>query len=786
MDKHITMLLDSAKKLKTEFLRLKAKTSHPIPSVQDIFFFVVGVLCGRATLLGMLRPFGGAFFAAIFSGKYTLTYMVAAILGQVWAGAPLYETGKYIFAMTFYALVVEKLPLASKKRSVVRGGMFSSALALSGLCFMFASSRGFSFTTAYDLMLLFLECIVAFCAAAGFHKAVPIIKSMKLSYSFSSVEEISLVSLLGCALWGAKNISDIGIINISNVICILIVLVFSARLGSGRGVIAGLTMGLVSALGSGRIDISCVSYAFSALAASLAGQFGAIPACSAFILANALVTALANGSTEVLISIYDIFAACILYSLTPEKLLLRITSFGARDEKDRLCEDGRYYSEYVLTNAKGALETLEKRMANLQKKRSSKGEAESRFFERSARKGCMGCGLRRVCWSRDIQKTANCLSRALNDFIDTGKLKSELLPANCLRPKEFREAFTASAEIYRIEKMWQGKLREMQEVSEKQMAAFSEILSAALRSLSNSYTFDRALADDIHRKMAENNLKCRDVIVLRDEDSDPMVMLKMDGCGGFSLCENGAAEIVSSACGKEMIRAGRKDCTSCYIKYVPSPPNRAIFAVSRRSRDKKAGSGDSVRWRIIDKSLYAAVLCDGMGFGEKAAFEARGAAETLLDLIEAGVGGEEAMNIVNSLLIPYGEATFSATDLCLYNALDGTAKIIKCGGAASFTKSGERVDALYSKSMPLGSVVKSSVETFTLSAKSGDIIVMISDGVLESSKDTALKDTWLIDEIESFQGRDIADLADTIALRAMEKCGKDPRDDITVLAAIIE
>lgn len=774
------------KKISTVFSHLKRKSKIPLPTPLGILFFIMGVLCGRATLFGMLRPFGGAFFAAVFSGRYTYTYMLAAVLGQASSGAPLYETGKYIFAMTFYALVVEKLPHASKKKSSVRGGMFAGALALSGLCFMFTSSRGFSFTTIYDLMLLFLECTVAFCAAAGFHKAVPIIESMKLSYSFSSIEEISLVSLCGCALWGAKDISDVGFINIANVICILIVIIFSVRLGSGRGVIAGLTMGLVSALGSGRVDISCVSYAFSALAASLAGRFGAIPGCSAFILANALITALANGSTEVLINIYDIFAACILYSIIPEKVLLRITSFGTRDEKDRLSADERSYCEYVLTNAKNALDTLEKRMTLLQKKRSSKGDAERRFFERTARKGCMGCGLRRVCWSRDAKKTMNCLTEALTDSIETGKLKSDLLPSNCLRPKEFREAFSASAEIYRIEKMWQGKINELQEASKKQTAAFTEILSASLTALSRSYTFDRALSDDISRKMAEANIKCSDVIVMRDKDFDPTVMLKLESCGGFFLCEKGASEIVSNACGKEMICAGKKDCKNCIIKYVVKPPSPASFAVSGKSRDKKAGSGDSVRWRVIDKALYAAVLCDGMGSGEKAAFEARGAAETVLDLIEAGVDGEAAMSIVNSLFIPYGETTFSAADLCLYNALEGTAKIIKCGGAASFTKSGERVDALYSKSMPLGSLVANQVETFTLPAKSGDIIVMISDGVLESSKDTALKDTWLIDELESFTGEDAGVLADSIVKRAMEKCGKDPRDDITVLAAIIE
>lgn len=786
MDNSTLKPLVFLKETKNNLARIKPPPWLNAPSATGIVFFVLGILCGRATLLDTFRPFGGALFGALFSKKYGYIHLLAAVLGQISSGAPLYETGKYIFAMTLFALMYERLPLRSKNLPYIRGGIFAASLAMSGLCFMFASSRGFSYTTLYDLLLLTIECTVAFCATAAFCSAIPIVETMKLTYSFSASEEISLVSLIGCALWGAKDIASIGIINLSDVACLLTVIIFAIRLGASRGAVAGLTMGLVSALGSGRVDISCVSYAFSALAAALAGSFGAIPGCSAFILANALITMLANGSTEVLINIYDIFLACFIYSIIPEKVLLRLTSFGSRDEKDRLSRDERCYSEYVLLTARSAVNDLSSRMDTLHKKRENRGEADIKFFERIARRACNGCGMRRHCWSRDAAKTAHSLGQALFDYSESGKLKPELLPVNCLRPQELKDAFVQTAELYRLDLIWQGKLLEMRTVSQNQMKAFSEILTAAIKNLSCEQTFDRALADDISRKLTEGGISCSDVVVMRDSDRDPTVMLSLSKCGGFGLCENGAADIVSAACGQKMIRAGKRDCKSCNVKYVSAPPTKATFAASRKSRSKKVPSGDSVLFRVINKSLYAAVLCDGMGHGESAAREARSAAETLLDLIETGIDGENAMKIVNSLFVPYGEATFATADLCLYDATEQKARIIKCGGAASFTKSGERVDALYSKNMPLGSTVKNDVETFTLSAKSGDIILMISDGVLESAAEGALKDTWLITELEKFTGNDPMRLADLIVEKAMEKCGKDPRDDITVLAACIE
>ncbi len=714
------------------------KKGIPLPTAMGIFLFFIGTLSARATLFSLLRPFGGAFFAAIFNSKSTYIYILCTILGFVSSSAPLLDTGKYIFAMTLLALISATLQQKSVQSPVPRSALYTAGLAQSGLCFLFAAYGGFTYLALYDLMLLFIECFISFAATFAFYVAMPTIKSMHLSRTFSPIEEISIVSLFGCALWGAKDISNFFIFNLSEITAILIILIFAIRLGSGRGVIAGLTMGLVSALGSGIVDLSSVSYSFSALAASLMGSFGALPACSSFILANALITALANGSTEVLINIFDIFAACFLYAIIPEKILLRITGFGSRHMEERLAKDEHLFSEYVLLNAKSALSALNLRIESLHEKRKIKNETENRFFERIARKGCLGCGMRKVCWGRDSKKTIFAFSQALADFLETGKLKSDLLPANCLRPKEIREAFLSSVEIYRIEVMYKGKLSEMQLASKQQMEAFSEILSSAASSLSNPKTFDPALSDDIARRLEESGIEFSSVAAMRDADSDPFVILTLSHCGGFALCKKGALDIISAATGKPMSICGKCDCQSCRIKYVVKSESALNFAVSGKSRDKKAPSGDSVRCRLVDKGVFAAVLCDGMGFGEKAAFEARGAAETALDLIEYGIEPESAMKIVNSLFLPYGEATFAAADLLIYNACEKETKIIKCGGAASFTKSNGRVDALYSKTMPLGSLLKTQAETFTLSAKSGDIIVMISDGVLESDKSAPL------------------------------------------------
>ncbi len=778
------------------FLEKKCRTLFPkepkfrlkMPKAESVLFLLLSFLLGRTSLLSSLHPLGGAFFASAFSGGGSFVYAAATLGGMAIGGASLSSIGKYIFAMCLFALIFEKFASRNEGKILVRSALFSASLALSGIFFIISvgSSFGGGETVLfYDLLTLFVETAAAFIASCAFSEALPTVKRMQLCRTLSSAEEISLVLLFGGAVSGARDISSIGAFNIADIVCVLMVLVFSIRLGAARGAVAGLVMGLVAALGEGTLGVSCISFAFSGLAAGLCGFYGAIPGCSAFIIANALGTAFANGSTEVLISIYDIFAACLLYSITPEKLLQRVTGFGARDETQRAAQDEKDFSLAVFKSASDFFSVLEGRLNVLDKTISEKHPEEIKLFERTARRACGTCGMRRMCWNRDVQGTFNLLRKALSEYWDGGEIRPEMLPKNCMHPKEFTEVFLQMSELYRTDLIWAEKLSEQRRAARGQLKAFLSVLSACEGKVRQSGSFDRALADDISRRMGEAEVISRNVSVMLDSDGDPIVTLTLENCGGFALCENAAAEIVSAACGRKMIRAGRRDCKNCRVKYVPAPPVSLSFAASGRAR-AKGTSGDTALFRVIDKSLYAAVLCDGMGSGKNAARESSLAAETLLDLIELGLDGEQAMHAVSTFFLPPGEVCFTAADLWLYDAVRGEARVIKCGGAAAFSKSGERVDAMYSKTMPLGATLTGGVESFTFPARGGDLLVMITDGVLDSAAEGAAKDGWLIREMEKFRGDDPKRLCDIIVDKAMQRCGSDPRDDITVLAAYIE
>ena len=67
----------------------------------------------------------------------------------------------------------------------------------------------------------------------------------------------------------------------------------------------------------------------------------------------------------------------------------------------------------------------------------------------------------------------------------------------------------------------------------------------------------------------------------------------------------------------------------------------------------------------------------------------------------------------------------------------------------------------------------------------GDIIVMCSDGVLESTTQYTNKELWLQFLLEEIQTEDSQKIADIILKEAIDNCYGKPKDDMTVMVAKI-
>ena len=115
--------------------------------------------------------------------------------------------------------------------------------------------------------------------------------------------------------------------------------------------------------------------------------------------------------------------------------------------------------------------------------------------------------------------------------------------------------------------------------------------------------------------------------------------------------------------------------------------------------------------------------------------------------------------------------TYSTLDLATLDLFNGKCELIKMGAAASFIKNGPDVKKITSEALPPGVLPEPENEVKTAEMVHGDMLVMMSDGVLMGLGQDDDRNEEKMAEV----------LANAILNHAMAACHYEAEDDMTVL-----
>ena len=127
--------------------------------------------------------------------------------------------------------------------------------------------------------------------------------------------------------------------------------------------------------------------------------------------------------------------------------------------------------------------------------------------------------------------------------------------------------------------------------------------------------------------------------------------------------------------------------------------------------------------------------------------------------------------MLNNLLMSKNDETFSTVDILEIDKLSSSAYFIKAGAAPSFVLRKNHLYKISSETPPVGIIPAFSAESTRFNLEKGDIIFMMSDGVMQSDADAV----WLSELIGIESDIQPALLASQIIERA--RCMKDRIDD---------
>lgn len=202
------------------------------------------------------------------------------------------------------------------------------------------------------------------------------------------------------------------------------------------------------------------------------------------------------------------------------------------------------------------------------------------------------------------------------------------------------------------------------------------------------------------------------------------------------------------------------------VQITPQEAYTVKVGVAAKGRRGARISGDrGVCFHTGDGRLYA-MLCDGMGTGSDAAQESTTAVDTLTDLIQSGMQPDHAMEFLNGMYILRDTGCFSTMDILELSLITGQGTLYKWGAAPSYVKSGTIVKKLGTAAPPPGLGVgnTSSPEVIRLSLWGGDMLVLVSDGVVREETEDLLR---------SYDGENVKELASLLTAQAEAAGGED-------------
>ena len=193
-------------------------------------------------------------------------------------------------------------------------------------------------------------------------------------------------------------------------------------------------------------------------------------------------------------------------------------------------------------------------------------------------------------------------------------------------------------------------------------------------------------------------------------------------------------------------------------------------------------SGDSYSYAGKSDKYYT-VLCDGIGSGEMAFSESNGTVGMLSRFLYTDFTEEQTLKTLNSLLmLKFDDERYVTFDMHIIDYGQKEIRLYKAGSPPSFILSGGTVDKIEGKSLPMGILDNFEYNMFKRTIKKGDIIIMISDGIVDSiSLDNKKSLERYLDMIREKDPQEIANSILSYALRGQNTI----IDDMTVLVTKI-
>ncbi|HAT4247449.1 TPA: stage II sporulation protein E [Clostridium perfringens] len=762
-------------------------------SIGLIMAMVAGLLISRVYLdmtfgvVQVLAPFGLAYLIAItnYEKKYILSSSLGVIVGYITLFNKVNNFSAYIIISTI-VIIISMSKLNKKARNIA-----SFITVFSGL-FIYGVLVGSS-----DIILHFIGAISVTALVFPIYYVVSYtlkcIEEINTQHFFS-IDEIVSIELFICLLIvgiGTLSINDISFRNIAAILFI-VVLAFISDTNMGAG--AGITMGIILGFATGNLMESIAIYGACGLVAGIFRESGKLFTALSFNIIFVIVTLYSGVFNN--ISFIEALVGTGIFLLIPKKIYNKISLEINKDKKvghfsevrfaeikDELTERLRDFTEVLSIMGK----SLNNLVGNDKLAIKNKGNA---LVENLSDRTCSDCDMRYMCWKRELHQTYNAFSDLIRNYENNSGSFPHELEKKCIKKYALVKNLEDIMNIYMVNETLKSRLGEGRKILSNHINNMSVTISEIVDEFGNELHLCTDVEKSIKKSLLKYGINFGSLICYNDKNGRIKIKMQMENCMGSQACIKTVLPIISETIGKNM-SIGSEGCNinsknnMCEIVIEEAPKYHINSHVAVATKEGEKFTGDSYSYGRTKDGNYITVISDGMGSGPEAGLESKVSVEIIEKFMEVGFDEKIAIDAVNAIMsIKFSEdEKFSTLDMNKIDLYTGNAKFMKVGAIESFIKRGNKVEVINSNTLPFGVLEEPDVDTVEKQVGNGDVIVSISDGILDVKNDGSFDTTWLIEFLKNTKYRQPKDLSIAILEKAKELSGGKAKDDMTVVVS---
>lgn len=559
-----------------------------------------------------------------------------------------------------------------------------------------------------------------------------------------------------------------------------------ARIKNGNGgALCGICLSFAAGL-SGELDFICLGLAAGGFIGGELIRKSRHTCAVGFILPLCLC-AVADGTIESYMAIAEGITAASVFLAVPEDAFRFISERANAPVPVTVKSDDSRILAKKLSSASEAIDRVSQCVHTVRRTLKPVPQNQLNATVKSAWcRVCSECELKESCRpevKNPTDETIEKLSLALQNGAKLDKTKfPKGFYASCYCFTQMEAEMNSRYRDFIANRGAQGQVEQVSSLMADQFKNMADILKEFARELNEEININSEAADLCGQEAHEFGL---DVISTASH---------LDKFGRISVSINAAnpdrnfnvtklTENISNAIGTPLnlpVLCEQEDfCTLNFSQRITFDVSVGAFS---RPADGETVCGDYYRSFRDDNDRYIVILSDGMGTGSRAAIDSAMASELFSKLIKSGLTFDCALSIANSaLLVKGGDESLATLDVVCVDLYTGNTEFMKAGAAATFIRHRDNVIQHEQASLPMGILREIEFEKENAALEKGDIILMVSDGILGECNG------WIQQELKLWNREASPQkLAQFIVESACERKLSKHRDDMTAVAVYVE